>query len=935
MQSFGSMRYQRSFLLLILALLPVIRSLRLSRFPQRIRHHILLQARRAGATFSESAIAVVPALDSESPFPKLTPKKASPASTTIKPTTIDKIKVSRPKAAAKKPKPATIKAKPKSSPRNIPLPVLNAPSEEQKAIIDAIGNQNCNVRCSAVAGSGKTTTLLQIASHHPNLSILALLYNARLKDETRLKRSAFNLTNLEAHSYNALALKYYRALDAITDQGILRIVEDDLPPKQPLNFDVFILDEVQDMTPLLYRFVCKVLRDQALQRNGQTDFSLLLLGDERQNIYQFKKADGRYLSLAEQVFRPMNDKPWMKLELRTTFRLTKNICSFLNDQMLQFPLFKTPKADGAKVLYYQGNVYQCVQDIGKRLVKLLQANKYSADDIFLLAPSVKMGSADNQTPLNEIANYLQSEGYLYYAPISDETALDEKVIEGKVCVTTFHQSKGLERKVAVVFSFSKSYFDFYAKNAIKTVCANTLYVAATRASELLIVIGEDSENGHLPFFPAAFDTNNKLYPYMEVKQMTSLRKNAIVACKDTKTVSVTRLTKYLPDTVVAEAMQFMELAIVSKPTHELKLKSVVKTTGSFVEEVSDLTGLAIPALYERFTTDATSTIQKYAKETFARASKTVKHEPSSFTAVRSKSSATASSSSSSSEVSDEAFLAECSKEYAITDIAGHLRLAALYSYATTGFANKPIQLTRYDWVPEEDVETCFDTLRLHLGEKAIDYEQEISLQFRNNGLLLTINGRIDAVTENEVWELKCTGQIEQEHILQLGLYAWMYQHPNTTVSSLLDAKAAYSRRKKKITASDTNTNTNLNNKLPSRKFRLLNMRTGEVQEITSSYQELNNMATALIQNHLKTEVMVTDEEFMKQVEGIRGRWFPVANSIQAASGADNDDDEVGDDVWSERKPFSAKTAPASKSSSSSVVTRKKKASNNAASSDSN
>lgn len=185
-----------------------------------------------------------------------------------------------------------------------------------------------------------------------------------------------------------------------------------------------------------------------------------------------------------------------------------------------------------------------------------------------------MGAADQQTPLNQLANYLQSEGYLYYAPISEETALDEKVIEGKVCVTTFHQSKGLERKVAVVFSFSKLYFDFYAKDAVSTVCANTLYVAATRASELLIVIGEDHEQGHLPFLPAAFDPkidNNKLYPYMEVKQMTPLRKKGLEALKDQKTVSVTKLTKYLPDTVISEAMQFLTLQVIAKPTHQLCL----------------------------------------------------------------------------------------------------------------------------------------------------------------------------------------------------------------------------------------------------------------------------------------------------------------------------------------------------------------------------
>jgi ATP-dependent exoDNAse (exonuclease V) beta subunit len=68
------------------------------------------------------------------------------------------------------------------------------------------------------------------------------------------------------------------------------------------------------MTPGLFAFICKVMQDNI------TPFSLLLLGDERQSIYEFKHADSRYLTLSAKVFKTVNPKPWKELSLRTSFR---------------------------------------------------------------------------------------------------------------------------------------------------------------------------------------------------------------------------------------------------------------------------------------------------------------------------------------------------------------------------------------------------------------------------------------------------------------------------------------------------------------------------------------------------------------------------------------------------------------------------------------
>ena len=58
-------------------------------------------------------------------------------------------------------------------------------------------------------------------------------------------------------------------------------------------------------------------------------------------------------------------------------------------------------------------------------------------------------------------------------------------LKGKIVFSTFHQSKGRERKVVLVFNFDQSYFKYYGKELDPNVCPNELYVATTRAQEHL------------------------------------------------------------------------------------------------------------------------------------------------------------------------------------------------------------------------------------------------------------------------------------------------------------------------------------------------------------------------------------------------------------------------------------------------------------------
>ena len=62
---------------------------------------------------------------------------------------------------------------------------LHPPSAEQNQIV--IDLKNYNITVDAIAGSGKTTTILHIANAYKKKKILLLTYNSKLRSETKTR----------------------------------------------------------------------------------------------------------------------------------------------------------------------------------------------------------------------------------------------------------------------------------------------------------------------------------------------------------------------------------------------------------------------------------------------------------------------------------------------------------------------------------------------------------------------------------------------------------------------------------------------------------------------------------------------------------------------------------------------------------------------------
>jgi superfamily I DNA/RNA helicase len=543
--------------------------------------------------------------------------------------------------------------------------MIHTPSFEQQAILNAI-EAGHNIKVSAVAGSGKTTTMLMICkAFAESKNVLALTYNARLKDEMRIKIDKLGLSNVEAHSYHAFFVRYYGA-KCCTDNGILDTLERNDKPKTSFIFNCVIIDEVQDMTPLYYKAVKKLINDmtnkiwnlQELTENtfddleyesstvisqivvptiscNDDDFDftstasiipvvevksvqvfeqepesikvqLCLFGDPSQNIYAFKEADERFLTLAKDIWKdfPRIMSSWVSLDLSQSFRVTKPIAEFVNQACLGYDKIKSTKR-GSRVKYLICNSFGLKPT--NLILKLLK--NYEPSDFFIIAPSIRSDSS----PIKKMENNLVAAGYPCFASTNDEEILNQDIISGKIVFSSIHQTKGLERKVVMIFNFDASYFEFFCRDEEPSICPNALYVGSTRSMEELILI-HDRKQYSLPFLDMDFVYNECLITVdnYEPKSNSKPKKSEF---------SVIDLTRHLTLDSVNELLHGVETQTPDNIAIEvfdlgspIKIPTIVAGTHGD-ESVADVNGICLPAIYEFKTQPQVSIIDfiKYEK----------------------------------------------------------------------------------------------------------------------------------------------------------------------------------------------------------------------------------------------------------------------------------------------------------------------------------
>lgn len=480
------------------------------------------------------------------------------------------------------------------------------PSKEQQVAIDTLLHSNNNLIVDACAGSGKTTTILHLAQSAPHTRFLVLVYNTRLMVETEERVQALGLQNVTVLNYHTLGFRYYTP-ECATDQGLKRVVEDDMSVVGGMrlpDFSVLVMDEQQDMTPILKRFVDKLIRDKGsagkarLSRGGNHELRVVVLGDRRQEVYGFNNADSRFLTLAArpEVFGYVNEHGWTSAQQTTSNRVTQQNVDFINQQMLKRPLggamraVRNRREDGVAFPKPRYVICDPYEDLLGEVLRLLDMGDLSPADIIVLAPSVRGSS-----PAIYLANALARRGIPVFRSDSDVPDINPSVARGKVLICSYHQAKGIERKASVVLGFDQNYHTWYDKVvAPPEATSNPQYVAATRALEHMVLV-HDCRSPPLPF--VNIDTIEKSCDLVTVHplQIEKPRPKQSVPL-----FGVTALCRNLSETLITACLRRLEVRMLAAPAYGVSPSPPTEVPDRYglLENVSSVTGTAVPAVFQ-------------------------------------------------------------------------------------------------------------------------------------------------------------------------------------------------------------------------------------------------------------------------------------------------------------------------------------------------
>jgi hypothetical protein len=681
------------------------------------------------------------------------------------------------------------------------------PSDEQLAILKSI-KEGDNVIVDAVAGSGKTTTVLFIAELDKKSPLALITYNARLKEETRERVLKNGITNVHVHSFHSFGKVFYKDI-CKTDTDLINIVRKGLPLKRIIPFIRVVIDECQDMSPLYYDFVYKFLCNisKYLRRNTIQQCQLVILGDEKQCIYDFpqKGADRRFLTLASKIFPSKNS--WKIHSLSTSYRLTRQMAAFINKCCLKTKRIKAVK-DGSPVKYIKGNPFTVVNDILREINYMVNVLKvYKQEDIMILSPSVRPTSGG---PVKKLENLLSDSGYHVFAPCSDDSVIDSNVTKGKILITSFHQSKGLERKVVFVLTFNTFLYSMF-QDMDKENCSNLIYVAITRASERLYLCAEDGKTCNA--FPWLDTEYMKKHPEV-VQIIESNDKGGSIPSErdeDYKERSVTELTKFQPEERMMEYMEYAKMKTVSEAIHDVNIPDIVNTKNGLYESVADLNGNLIPSWVETQVLEETS-VFKHLRKWYIENCENETTNRFILTQVK--------------DIIDNP----------PSTIPEFLHMINVWTAVDSSYNFRVHQIKEYDWLTKSQVKELKTIFINGIGGigPSIKFEFRLDVEYSYKGKVMYIVGRIDVLTPTTIWEIKCVDSFTSEHVLQLSLYAYIWT-------------------------------TKYESTMGSRDFCLLNIRTGETLKLTG-IQNLDKIMEMVAENHYMKKVETSDEDFIAMCE---------------------------------------------------------------------
>lgn len=579
-----------------------------------------------------------------------------------------------------------------------------------------------NVIVSAIAGAGKSSVILSTTILCSDKIFLSLTYNASLKSEIREKVTLAGIENMMVHSYHSLAVQFYDP-HCHNDLVLEHIIKTNKRPTKIIpKFSVISIDECQDMNPIYYQFVRKFIYDLGYQP------TMVLLGDPYQELYGFKGADKRYLTLGDRLW----NSEFHLLTLSKTYRLTGNIVKFVNQVLVGCNRIEAHKDDGEKVIYLRDTDKNMCDHIVEDIIRLIKNKIIYPSDIFVLAASTKnrcLRLLENKFVLHGIGCY-----------VAEGTDYDTDVTQYKATFTTFHQSKGMEKKVVIMCGFDASYFKYYAKDISTLVCPPPLYVGPTRASYKLYLMDNKSE-GPLPFLHMSYNEMKKM-DFIDFRGNTTIKKevkkNITDKVHNTTPYDITRFLSIELTAVLTTLLGDMFTTLEEKGDI-IPIPKKISLNGVVYEDVTNINNIIIMSYYE-YITQNSNTIYDVMTDI------TVKKHPMLKNALKS-----------------------LERPEHINEFT---KMAVLYHAMTEKLYYKWEQITTYDWITQEHMNDAIKRLTF-LGNMS----WHVSLKYTFDKIaevgVVNITGSIDAQNDDDNILVLCTDTITLEHKLQLIIYAYM------------------------------------------------------------------------------------------------------------------------------------------------------------------
>jgi hypothetical protein len=668
--------------------------------------------------------------------------------------------------------------------------MLPPASDEQLLVIDSIVSDDCNVKLTSVAGSGKTTLSLHCISRIQSMTssacckskrrALLLTYNSNLKRETRRRVVSLGLAEdlVEVHSFHSFGKHYYcdscRTDEALDDMVSLFSMQGEDTTQQEkrkkspslrkcIEFDLLIVDESQDVCPLYWDVIMLIAR---LNIRGVPQF--LLIGDPRQSIYEYKGADPRYLTHCDEIMPKefSSVRRWRSHTLSTTWRLSVENANFVNSVFLRGEgvlVAGNPIITGHLPKVFVCNAFKNTP--ANVVFDLLTRHK--PEDIMILAPSVKKGS---KTPLRILEKILLE----CSVPVNvndafEDCSLSEEVMRGKLVLMTFHGSKGAERDAVIVIGGTdENYPKFFQRNISKDgeECPNPVYVSMTRARKELVIIHHNT----VPFAPYVDERMLQEYALMDgsltPQKMADKESDGGEDIKRTPDVAracgVLDILAHMPFDKIKSAcnlLKFEERVLLDTDFPRPKLVTSVRTKWGASKDakheyVADLNGIAIPAILEYQYTGSTwlfSTLPLLKNIAMSDFCSDIRAQ----------------------------VLARVREAPSVLQASDFLAAATLHQSSRSQYFYRAKQINNYRWLDAKDVKASLAILRESGIRKDTNPVFEVQLGPKwlsdpNGTTTKRMAGVADVVTNDAIYEIKCTGgDVQNIHILQLVMYAWM------------------------------------------------------------------------------------------------------------------------------------------------------------------